>query len=681
VPIEIVQSAQGSYTGSSGSATLGAGTAVGNTVIIVAAAHGGGNFSTVPSGFTKDSPTTGGTQRLAVYRKPAVGAETSWTLTTTLSVPVAWVAYEFSGMDLTASPLDASSPWTTATSTTCSTGTSTVTTAYEAVALAAHVAGLTGTSPIPTLSAHTNGFTELHQQGQAGASTCVGLSVSWKPLASLTTVQSSATVSASLANGGWVVVYAAAGSKRDANIAVMAGFEWGTTAGWATGNAGNYLFGSVVGSPAIVTSTPRTGTYCLECSASAAAENVAWDTSHFGTSKTTVVVRLCVYFPGSLPGGDVELLVMTGGTGNLILRFESSSSSLAVQIGAGAEQVAATTVAADTWYGVDLRHSTVTTTYACDWQVDGVDQTQATLGGATAGAQISSVTLGWATAATATVHFDDIAVSTVAGNYPLGNLALYPLPVDVADTLTLSGTAASWKIYTANGTLATWDATLARNAVAEIPPTIGASADGLAQVTAAAAEYVQVPLVTHQAAPEEAIRSVRVYVCGWSPSVTAQSFRVDGWDGAVATTLHAVADPNFDASTTSPAWIAKMWKPSTGWTQTKLDAACVRAGFSAVAQDVGMHMTMAEVACQALADSEVMGEEGSPAATATIDPLSGAVSGIAATTPPERGTTLHWTQDGTPHDQVVAADSTHVEVTDAASIANVTDIGIESEPS
>ena len=44
-------------------------------------------------------------------------------------------------------------------------------------------------------------------------------------------------------------------------LRVVTGFEFGTTAGWATGNNSNKIFDTVTGTPTIVTTTPRSGTY------------------------------------------------------------------------------------------------------------------------------------------------------------------------------------------------------------------------------------------------------------------------------------------------------------------------------------------------------------------------------------------------------------------------------------
>jgi hypothetical protein len=88
----------------------------------------------------------------------------------------------------------------------------------------------------------------------------------------------------------------------------MAGAEQGTAAGLATGTLGNPIFDAIGGTPAVVSTSPRSGGWCYEMSASAAAEYVQWNTTaSVGTSSAFLVTRFCLYFPSSLPGADVDL--------------------------------------------------------------------------------------------------------------------------------------------------------------------------------------------------------------------------------------------------------------------------------------------------------------------------------------------------------------------------------------
>src|SRR6266498_5296996 len=84
-------------------------------------------------------------------------------------------------------------------------------------------------------------------------------------------------------------------------LVLATGFELGTTAGWATGNAGNKYVDAVTGSPTFVTGgDQRSGTYCLQMSGTAAT-NIDWDTNTLGTSKTVLVGSFYVKFKTALP--------------------------------------------------------------------------------------------------------------------------------------------------------------------------------------------------------------------------------------------------------------------------------------------------------------------------------------------------------------------------------------------
>jgi hypothetical protein len=698
VPIDIVQSNAGGFnaTGTQ-TVTLGAGVAADSQVVICAFGYGGGSMNT-PTGFVRAAPAAGpgSSQKTYIFRRgPLEGltaAESSWNVSETLAMPFAWRVYELSGVDNTADPLDALSTHTTATAATASTGTSGTTTAYDALVIGVLGARDAASGTGPTWSGWTNSFVEDGESAQAiaGGASSVGMAVAFKSLASIGTVESTATHSLSPTTapvGGVVAVLAAAGSKRAASIVAHTGFEFGTAAGLTTGlAAGSVLFDAMAGSPAVVATNPRTGSYCLELSASAATEYLEWATETVGV-KATLVVRVSVLFPGSLPPGDVIVAQVGGGlpAGDTLLRFRAASSKLGVQVGTGTEQLSATTVAADTWYDLDLRAITSGSAAATiDWQLDGVDQTQA-VGAAAGGASWVGVFVGWTVAATATVRYDDLAVSDIGGNYPIGDIRVHLLKVDPAGTVAVSGSSSNFGVMTANGTIGAWDATGARNAVDEVPPTIGAASDGAVAVTARATDYIEFPMETYDASGSASIRAVRVLLAIWAASGTAATCRVLGYDGTAATTLFAEADPNADNSTTTTAWIAKTFKPAGGWTQAKLDALAVRYGSNDATPDNGPIVVYAEVVIQPAAAAErvatVQLVEGRDDLQATVDarldPVSGGAITYDATVPADGGdAVVDYLIDGTPSSATVTAGSVDTEVVDAPDGTTVTQVGI-----
>jgi hypothetical protein len=669
----------GSFESTTGNATLPATTA-GNTILMVISSHL--QPAGAPTGFTLDNVI--GTGRLVFCHKSNVGAgETSWTIGPITSQRIAWWVAEVANLDLS-SPVDTSSTVVvTSNAATVSTGTTPTSSTYDGIALAAW--GLTHATggSIGTFSGHTNNFTEIDDHGIANGSAAVSLSVARQFVASIATYESTATPSVTTGSAtgtGQMVIYTSATAKKHHKIDVMAGMEWGTAAGMGTTGLQS-PFDSVAGSPAVVSTNPRSGAYCLELSAAAAVENVAWAAStgalaaYLPSSFDECVARFSIYFPGALPTADVDLFsfehftALKGG----FIRYRTSGTKLGAQVAGnattGTEQFSGAVVA-DQWYDIDVRlDNNATTTDTLSWQVDGVDMTNAT--GTTTTVNngvINGVRIGWVNASTATVRYDDIVVSKQPGNYPLGDYRLLPLGPDPAGTLTIGGASAvstDFNTFTANGTMAAWNATTARDAVDEIPPLIGASATGFAQVVIRSTGYVEVPMATYDAAGNgEAIRALRWYFCGWgagAPAAATIGFR--GWDGTVETTVMSTANPSFNNSTTVPMWMCRMQRVLSSavpylWTQTKLDALAARVGFSSdVTPNIGVHAVIAELAVKAAPSSPLFGDLASVAA----DPDSAGVVQIAVDATTTGDVELYYEETGSPTTVPVTGGTTHTE--------------------
>ena len=674
MPITSQQANTGTVSAQSSiSVTLPDATVAGNTLTLRITCS---STIILPSGFTKDTPAATGQ---GIYRKTAADGETSWTVTAGSAVDWAWHAEEFAGID-TDFPVDVV-PVSAGGGN--STGTTPSSTTYDGVALAMHRLSVAGGTPA-TMSGHTNGFEEQAEVSVVGATNSLTISASQHPVQSIGTWSSTVTPTSGTATG-LIVVYTAAGAKREADLQVHAGFEWGTASGIATA-AGQSPFDQVTGTPAIVSTNPRTGVYCLELSGSAAAENLTWisGTGALGAGASFGVLRVCVLFPSSLPGGDLELCSLeTTSQAKLTLRYRTSGTKLTLQVSTGTE-VDGPIVTADTWYGIDLRLDARTTTYKGDWQVDGADQAQAT--GASTADLVSVVRLGWVTAATATVRYDDVAVSKIAGHYPFGDVQVRLLKPEA--TLTISGTAGNFALVTANATGGAFDAATALTNISELPPTVGAGASGFCQTAIATADYVNIPMETYQAAPDGAVRAVRMYACGWAASTTAATIGFRLWDGTAETALYAAADPGFDNAATE--WVCKSRKsPSAAkitWDQAKLDALAYRVGFSGDATpDIGIHAIYAEAAVRVdptvLRVASVQMVEGRDDLVATVDtrldPDSLAPLGYDATAPAGGGdAVVDYVVSGSPVSTTVADGTTETEIVDAGDISAVTQVGI-----
>jgi hypothetical protein len=378
------------------------------------------------------------------------------------------------------------------------------------------------------------------------------------------------------------------------------GFEHGTTAGMATGNAGNRL-ADFISTPAITTTAPRTGTYALNLTGTGAARVVELDANSFGTTRHHVG-GVALKFSGALPSNDLDVITFqTVGSSNGFIRFRNSDDKLTAVIGGGTVQDGPVVVA-DRWYWIDWHYDSSANPHVLKWQIyDATAGTVTTVTDTTfaqAAADHEFFDLGRITSQAGTVHYDDFVLSSTAADYPLGPHKVVGLSVDPAGTVTLSGTTANFQTFTGNGgTKTAWNATTARNNIDEIPPTISSSADGFIQITNAASDYVQIPMTSYTLQPGETISGVRMVAPGFADTTTAATIGFRSWNGSTERTLFAVGDPNFDNSTSAPAWVCKMLTLADVDTQSELDALEFRVGFSGdAAPDIGIHAIYAEVA-------------------------------------------------------------------------------------
>lgn len=721
-----IQYNTGSFTGSSGSVTLPAGTQAGSTIII-AAGLGlpvGGSTTiglNTPSGFVRAVGHDGQYARPYVFVKTVASAgETSWTLniSNASSQPVVWAVFEGFGFDI-----DAADPSTGVYQTTVLAGQSegspiaSRTTfdpdpdneSYDVLAVAVHFATATTTS-VPTLSAAGSGWVDIASQTLVGATNAYHLVVAARPTLTLEDLTSTSNVSPNSYLHAGIFTLTGLGARYLPKLHTCFGASVGTATNLTVsstptgGGQGPAPWDVQVGSPAIVTSTPRTGSYCLELSSSSAAECLSWESLSFpnyGTlnlyetgSTAPWIERFHFYFPTSLPGADVELASVEcqSLTNGMTIWYRAASQKIGVKVGTGTEQLSDATVAANTWIGLDYRFDARTTTFKCDWQLDydsldatgPVAQTQASNTGMTVGS-IDKVRKGWTVARTATVRFDDIAASQQYGAYPLGDVRIVTLSVDPAGTPTISGSSANFRVFTSNGgTLTTWSAAGTRNALDDVPPTIGASADGLTQISTAASDYCEVPMETYTAAPDFAVRGLRWYWAGWAASSTGATFGFRSWDGVSEIAQHSAVDHNFDSS--SLVWMTRMQRPSLGkyvLTQAKVDALAARFGFSTdAAPDVGVHCVFGELVVAPATVYGIVEAETGFNVYVRQDPVSASVISLLATTPSgTRGGTLTWTVGGVDGSQYVGPNTTYEKSIGASSIDEVTSVGFTVDPS
>jgi hypothetical protein len=706
-----------------------------------------GSWSTLSSGRTGSGKR--GYLRTFFRKNVAAGLDT-WTVSIPGGPAlVAWQIYEVTGVGLDALQDSDSQSWflnagdgtgpsdnAGTTSTTVASKTSAnvpadasaVTECFDALGMTTFGATC-ASAQVPVISGFSDGVTEMAQVGINTTDHGIALSVGFRQLTDVGRFSETASVSPNSYMASDFPIMYADGGRWLHNYDAMCGFEIGTATGitnGSTGTASSTLqtgtapWDTVAGSPEVVSTFKSTGNYSLKLSSVAAAENVAWtlDGGVLGrylpgwnniTDAATglvfpVVLGFKGYFDGSLPSADTEIATIEAGSlaNGMTLWYRSASQKLGVVVGNGTEVLSDSAISADKWFRIGLRYQTRRSSnptdgiHNCDWEVDydssdatgPVAQTQATDSGLT-NDYVTAVRLGWPSARTATMYVDDVVLSKVRGTYPLGDVRIVGLKVDPAGTPTLTGTATNFNTFTNNGTLAAWNATNARNAVDDIPPTVGASSDGLTQIAVATGDYVTFPMETFTAAPDNVLRAVCWYVAGWAKSGNPASLRVWSNDGTSDLFAQPLCAHGFDDTTLR--WLCGMQRKRAAdydvgattypylLTQTKLDGLSLNVGGSDDANpDVGIHAILAEVAYQpAITVGHTEGEGGAFKAYVRLDPVNHAVASLLYTTPEgTRGVTAFGNAFGSDWSQTVGPNTTYERAIGASLVSECTSIGM-----
>lgn len=381
----------------------------------------------------------------------------------------------------------------------------------------------------------------------------------------------------------------------------LAGFEHGSAAWLATGNTDNRYVSTAQG-VAVVSTDSHSGTYCAELDAVA---GVSFDQFSVGTAilgtQADLAGTFYVKFFTSLPTADCDVLLMGNSvsTDDQRLRFRASDSKLILDPGNSGTIQVGPVVTTNTWYRVDWSWNGSTTTCTVKWAIDGVAQTDATCTVASA-SNSAGIFYGFdSNTPTGHMRFDDLLITDNAADHPLGAHKVVILTADTGGTATQVGTANATARFTSNGSGldTTFNSANILAALAELPPVFGGSASGVYQRTSGAGNACHIPMTSYTLQSGETIAGVRGEFPGWAASATTNNWSIDGDDGATPVVLFALADPNFD-NTSTPAGISRMFtSASGGWDQTKLNALAFELGFATdISPLCGVHACYAEVA-------------------------------------------------------------------------------------
>jgi hypothetical protein len=606
--------------------SLPSGTTAGNTVIAFFAVTGSTTINSggMPSGFAL---AVGG---MCFYKSDVPAGETSWTFTQTAATDCSWIVVEMSSVDLV-EPYEALSPTGQVSNISLGNATLTTTTPGSNVGLSTVVFGLFSAHVSSgTASKSWGSYTNDHQQvAQVANTTGTG-----RPVLAVTRLFNDgapgkfSTAATQTIDSGTsvalarVLVFREAGSPISAPLGGLTGFEFGTHGGLAENTVhatgAEYPLGPAVpvgtwGTHYQIGAFGRNGDYGMRISTSAATCYVPLNSGQAGTEVHTLNVRVVS------ASGTPTILTFDPSVGtDLLLVYDAATERFGLQWATGTVAWQAGTTPLNTWALVEVLVKVSATTHHAEWMLETGTNTYtaqtspANLTGMTS-THVTRVSLSGLTSQTVTFDADDPIYSEYYAAYPLGPHKVLRLGVDTAGTATVTGTAANFNVFTANGTLAAFNSANALAALDEVPPTVSAAADGIVQVTTASADYVELPMQTYTLGADEVIAGVRVIASMWSGAGAGTgAFEIHGYDGVSEKVL--VDRSGFDAgsptapSATAPLWMAKEWglTPGNPWTQTRLNNAVLRVGYSADATpDMGISAIYLEVAIRTTLPSVV----------------------------------------------------------------------------
>jgi hypothetical protein len=399
-------------------------------------------------------------------------------------------------------------------------------------------------------------------------------------------------------------------------IAVFS-FDAGTVAGWTAGNAGNRYFDSV--------STPAAlslggGDYALSFTGTGI-RNAELTASSLGTVNACHSVQHIV-FPTALPSNSPDVFIGSSTNDQVFVYFDQPTSKLKATWAGGSAVTGTHTLTHSTPYLLETYIDPSANPNRLRWRVNGIDQPDAT--SAVAAGNVTSWMLGRDGSVAGAYYFPYAAVSVTAADWPLGPLRIPMLTPDSGGTITVNGSTANFGLFSGSTpTEAAWNAATALTNIGTIPLALGASATGIYQIARTdSTHYIEIPMTSTTLAAGEQVAGAQLDVIGAAVTTTAATIGFRTYNGTTERILFAAADPNFDNSSTAPAWIRRMLTTADVDTQAELDALAVRMGFSTdVSPHIGIHRVYINVAVRLVTSGTVAG---------TLPSLTGTMAGAVA---------------------------------------------------
>jgi hypothetical protein len=339
----------------------------------------------------------------------------------------------------------------------------------------------------------------------------------------------------------------------------MTGFEHGVTSAVASSGLLDVDW-TASGTVSTDSTVKRSGNYSMKI--------VRPSTDTVGRSRTLtngmVVLRLAFRF-NALPAGDLQDFagIWTNNGTQLQFGYVSSTQKMTLGFANSTKRTSSSTLAAGTWYLLDVRANYSANPHTADWQLNAVAQTQAT--SASAAEVPVEVWLGpdGGENVPLTMWFDDIMISQTSANYPIGDGKILGLSPDGMGTSSdpsarLSTEAGAWSSTT-------W------NKIDDVPMT--ATSDYVRQTVVDATAYLE---ATFADTTESCMNAVMGEVAYHSSSGTANSAKTSVFDSSTERVVYSGS-----MASTTMLYRSAMIAPATGtWDQTKVNALKARIGFA-----------------------------------------------------------------------------------------------------
>jgi len=382
--------------------------------------------------------------------------------------------------------------------------------------------------------------------------------------------------------GATLAAFSATTDNSGSTFTAAASFDCPATVSplWLTGfehggsilTSGGGIFDALTGAPTADSAVKNHGAYSLQVldADAAAAINGAKTTTATSSFVTRFAIRL-----DSLPVSDVtELARVNAAAGNdLQLGYDAATQKLRLALGTTATPVATvtadTTISAATWYVIDLRLATSTTTRTGSWRIDGAAQTDVT--NTEAASSSSELSFGSTIVADLfTANYDDVKVTATAADYPLAYgriLKLSPNSLGTPlDTTHFADAGDSTPVEAGDWAL-----------LDDLPlrgSGIGPLLDGIKQNVTGATNYLEVNFAN---TAETCITGAWALGAGFTTQVPAAQAKLSIFDGATQRVIH---NGTWPASTTQAVRSAAVLPASSPWTTATLNALVARFGYS-----------------------------------------------------------------------------------------------------